>query len=70
MQVFTSSDHQSDCYLFVQRDALHHFFEKMLCYSCQSSAVQFEIVHEKSCGFAVKGPVKCTSCVSVIHEVC
>jgi len=66
--VSTPADIQSDCYFFVQKDVLQYFFDKVLCYSCHSNSVRFDIVRDKSCGFAVKGHLKCTSCGIVIFE--
>ena len=44
------------------------FFDKVSCYSCHSNSVRFEIVPEKSCGFAVRGQLRCTSCGIIICE--
>ena len=57
-----------DCYFFVQKDVLQYFFDKVSCYSCHSNSVRFEIVPEKSCGFAVRGQLSCTSCGIIICE--
>ena len=56
------ADIQSDCYFFIQKSLLQYFFNKVLCYSCHSKSVQFDIVCEKSCGLTVKGHLNFTSC--------
>ena len=57
-----------DCFFIVQLSALISLLSKVLCPSCKSPSVQFELSTGNANGFSVKGRLFCTTCSESIDE--
>ena len=66
--VIDEEETNNDCYVIVQTTSIRKFFSKLLCPSCKQACITFDVVTDKTIGFAAKARSFCTACENNVSE--
>ena len=64
----SEDESNDDCYVIVQTTSLCKFFSKLLCPTCKQPSISFEVMKDKTMGFAAKARSYCTACENNVSE--
>ena len=64
----TEEEASDDCYVVVQESLMHTLCSKLLCPSCKQPCISFDVMTDRTVGFAAKARSYCTACEKNVSE--